>query len=98
MRDRVLEAAEFIPPDRLGTTDDCAFSAFADDASTSCDTAFAKIRARGEGTALADQVLGVCFLDDATHRRMSRLSGSRLLPLAGLPGSRGFEDARSGYC
>ncbi|NIV34617.1 MAG: 5-methyltetrahydropteroyltriglutamate--homocysteine methyltransferase [Anaerolineae bacterium] len=59
VRDRVLEAAEFIPLDRLGTTDDCGFSPFADDASTSRDTAFAKIRARVEGTALAAQVLGV---------------------------------------
>ena len=59
VRDRVLEAAEFIPLDRLGTTDDCGFSPFADDASTSRDTAFAKIRARVEGTALAAQVLSV---------------------------------------
>jgi 5-methyltetrahydropteroyltriglutamate--homocysteine methyltransferase len=59
VRDRVLEAAEFIPLDRLGTTDDCGFSPFADDLSTSRDTAFAKIRARVEGTALAAQVLGV---------------------------------------
>jgi 5-methyltetrahydropteroyltriglutamate--homocysteine methyltransferase len=58
VRDRVLEAAEFIPLERLGTTDDCGFSPFADDASTSRDTAFAKIRARVEGTALAAQVLG----------------------------------------
>ncbi|RZQ59673.1 cobalamin-independent methionine synthase II family protein [Amycolatopsis suaedae] len=58
VRDRVLEAAEFIPPDRLGTCDDCGFSPFADDTSTSRDTAFAKIRARVEGTALAAEVLG----------------------------------------
>jgi 5-methyltetrahydropteroyltriglutamate--homocysteine methyltransferase len=50
---RVLEAAEYIPPDRLGTTDDCGFSPFADDLSTTRDTAFAKIRARVEGTAMA---------------------------------------------
>ena len=37
-------------PDRLGTTDDCGFSPFGDDTSTSRDTAFAKIRARVEGT------------------------------------------------
>ena len=59
VRDRVPEAAKFIPLDRLGTTDDCGFSPFADDASTSRDTVFAKIRARVEGTALAAQVLGV---------------------------------------
>jgi 5-methyltetrahydropteroyltriglutamate--homocysteine methyltransferase len=58
VRDRVLEAAEFIPLDRLGTTDDCGFSPFADDASTGRDTAFAKIRARVEGTQLAAEKLG----------------------------------------
>jgi 5-methyltetrahydropteroyltriglutamate--homocysteine methyltransferase len=31
VRDRVLEAAEFIPAESLGTTDDCGFSPFADD-------------------------------------------------------------------
>jgi 5-methyltetrahydropteroyltriglutamate--homocysteine methyltransferase len=56
--ERVLEAARFIDPDHLGTTDDCGFSPFADDTSTSRDTAFAKIRARVEGTALASQQLG----------------------------------------
>ena len=53
VRDRVLEAAEYIPVDRLGTTDDCGFSPFADDLSTTRDKAFAKIRARVEGTAMA---------------------------------------------
>jgi 5-methyltetrahydropteroyltriglutamate--homocysteine methyltransferase len=59
VRDRVLEAARFIDPARLGTTDDCGFSPFGDDTSTSRDTAFAKIRARVEGTALASKELGV---------------------------------------
>ncbi len=59
VRDRVLEAAEFIPVGSLGTTDDCGFSPFADDTSTSRETAFAKIRSRVEGTALASTVLGV---------------------------------------
>jgi 5-methyltetrahydropteroyltriglutamate--homocysteine methyltransferase len=53
VRDQVLEAARFIAPALLGTTDDCGFSPFADDTSTSRDTAFAKIRARVEGTRLA---------------------------------------------
>lgn len=57
VRDRVLSAVEFIPRDQLGTTDDCGFSPFGDDISTSRDTAFAKIRARVEGTALAAQQL-----------------------------------------
>jgi len=52
--DTILEAAEIIPLAQLGTTDDCGFSPFADDLSTSRDTAFAKIAARVEGTALAE--------------------------------------------
>jgi len=58
VRDRVLEAAEFIPLHQLGTTDDCGFSPFSDDTSTSRDTAFAKIRSRVEGTAMAAAALG----------------------------------------
>ncbi len=57
VRDRTLEAAEYIPIDQLGTTDDCGFSPFCDDTSTSRDTAFAKIRARVLGTALAAQLI-----------------------------------------
>ncbi|RFU38715.1 5-methyltetrahydropteroyltriglutamate--homocysteine methyltransferase [Actinomadura logoneensis] len=58
VRDRVLSAARHLPADRLGTCDDCGFSPFADDTSTSRDTAFAKVRARVEGTALAAAALG----------------------------------------
>jgi 5-methyltetrahydropteroyltriglutamate--homocysteine methyltransferase len=57
VRDRVLEAAQFIPAESLGTTDDCGFSPFADDTSTSRETAFAKIRNRVEGTRLAAEAL-----------------------------------------
>jgi len=56
---RVLEAAAILPLDQLGTTDDCGFSPFADDTSTARDVAFAKIRSRVEGTALAASRLGV---------------------------------------
>ena len=59
VRDRVLEAARVIPVDRLGTTDDCGFSPFADDTSTARQTAFDKIFARVEGTALAGRHLGL---------------------------------------
>lgn len=59
VRDRVLEAARYIPLSQLGTTDDCGFSPFSDDTSTSRETAFAKIRARVQGTALASAILGV---------------------------------------
>ncbi len=57
VRDRVLEAARFIDPTQLGTTDDCGFSPFCDDTSTTRDKAFAKIRVRVEGTALAAREL-----------------------------------------
>jgi len=59
VRDRVLEAAQYIPIAQLGTTDDCGYSPFSDDTSTSRDTAFAKISARVRGTALAAQELGI---------------------------------------
>ena len=57
VRDRVLEAADHIPLAQLGTTDDCGFSPFCDDTSTSRDTAFEKIRSRVIGTALASERL-----------------------------------------
>jgi 5-methyltetrahydropteroyltriglutamate--homocysteine methyltransferase len=57
VRDRILEAARHIPADQLGTTDDCGFSPFCDEVTISRDTAFAKIKARVEGTALAERAL-----------------------------------------
>lgn len=57
VRDILLEAAAVIPVEQLGSTDDCGFSPFADDTSTSRETAFAKIKARIEGTALAEKAL-----------------------------------------
>ncbi len=57
--DRIVEAARFIDPANLGTTDDCGFSPFGDDVSTSRDTAFAKILARIEGNEIASRTLGV---------------------------------------
>lgn len=59
VRDRVLLAARYIPVDQLGTCDDCGFSPFADDTSTSRDLAFAKIEARVRGTELAARALGL---------------------------------------
>ena len=58
IRDSILEAARYIPVEQLGTTDDCGFSPFCDDTSTSRETAFAKIRARVLGTALAAEAIG----------------------------------------
>src|SRR5271154_4435475 len=49
VRDRVLEAAFFIPAKQLGTTDDCGFAPFGDDVSTSREKTFAKIKARVAG-------------------------------------------------
>lgn len=58
VRDTILEAIGTIPVNQFGTTDDCGFSPFADDISTSRDTAFAKISARIKGTALAEKKIG----------------------------------------
>lgn len=53
----ILQAAEFIPVEQLGTTDDCGFSPFADDISTNRELVYRKIRARLDGTRLAEQKL-----------------------------------------
>jgi 5-methyltetrahydropteroyltriglutamate--homocysteine methyltransferase len=58
VRDRILEAADFIPLGCLGTTDDCGFAPFGDDTSTARATAFEKFRARIAGTELAANELG----------------------------------------
>lgn len=57
IRDLILLAAEYIPAEQLGTTDDCGFSPFGDDTSTAQNIAFAKIKARIDGTRLAEEVL-----------------------------------------
>jgi len=57
--ERVLEAAKYIPLEQLGTTDDCGFSPFDDDQSTSRQIAFDKIRARIQGTKLAEETLNI---------------------------------------
>jgi len=62
VRDKVLEATEYIAPSRLGTTDDCGFAPFGDDTSTARATAFEKIRARVSGTELAARILGAAAL------------------------------------
>jgi len=58
VRDRVLVASEYIPFEQLGTTDDCGFSPFSDNTSTTRETAFAKIQSRVLGTALAEKIIG----------------------------------------
>jgi 5-methyltetrahydropteroyltriglutamate--homocysteine methyltransferase len=57
IRDLIVDAASVLPLAQLGTTDDCGFSPFADDTSTARDIAFAKIKARVEGTKLAEKEL-----------------------------------------
>jgi 5-methyltetrahydropteroyltriglutamate--homocysteine methyltransferase len=59
VRDHLLLAARYIRPEHLGSTDDCGFAPFCDDVSTTRETAFAKIAARLEGTALAAKQLGL---------------------------------------
>jgi len=56
--DRTLEIAEHLKGVRFGTTDDCGFSPFGDDIAMARATAFAKIKARVEGTKLAAAKLG----------------------------------------
>lgn len=55
--DMILEAAKYIPLNQLGTTDDCGFSPFCDDKSTTRKIAFDKIKARIEGTKIAEAKL-----------------------------------------
>lgn len=55
--ERVMQAASYIPLEQLGTTDDCGFSPFEDDTSTGREIAFAKIRARVQGTKMASERL-----------------------------------------
>lgn len=57
VKDRVLQAAEYITLAQLGTTDDCGYSPFEDDTSTGREIAFAKIKARIDGTRLAAEIL-----------------------------------------
>lgn len=60
VRDRVLEAVEHLGgPEGFGTTDDCGFSPFGDDTATARETAFAKVKARVDGTKLAAERLGI---------------------------------------
>ncbi len=60
VRDQLVKAARFIPPELLGSTDDCGFSPYLIDEKPrhgspdyARDVAFAKIAARVRGTALA---------------------------------------------
>src|SRR3954449_5005185 len=64
--DMIVRAADFIPKERLGSTDDCGFSPFSIDEKPNHgspdyarEIAFQKIAARVEGTRMAAEKLGV---------------------------------------
>jgi methionine synthase II (cobalamin-independent) len=64
--DQLVRAADFIPKERLGATDDCGFSPFSIDEKPlhgspdyARDIAFQKIANRVQGTAMAAEKLGV---------------------------------------
>lgn len=64
--DALVTAAKYIPPNRLGATDDCGFSPFSIDVKprhggpdVAREVAFAKIKARVEGAKLASEKLGI---------------------------------------
>jgi methionine synthase II (cobalamin-independent) len=66
VRDALVRAANFIPKEQLGSTDDCGFSPFSIDEKPSHgspdfarDTAFQKITNRVEGARLAAEKLGI---------------------------------------
>jgi methionine synthase II (cobalamin-independent) len=66
VRDALVRAANFIPRERLGTTDDCGFSPFSIDEKPNHgspeyarEVAFQKIRNRVRGTRAAAELLGV---------------------------------------
>ena len=64
--DLLVRAADFIPKERLGSTDDCGFSPFSIDEKPNHgspdyarDVAFQKIANRVQGTAMAAEKLGI---------------------------------------
>ena len=64
--DQLVRAADFIPKERLGSTDDCGFSPFSIDEKPNHgspdrarEIAFQKIANRVEGTRMAAEKLGV---------------------------------------
>jgi 5-methyltetrahydropteroyltriglutamate--homocysteine methyltransferase len=57
IRDRILEAARFVPVKQLGITDDSGFAPVEEGASTSREQAFKRIENRVRGTALAAKEL-----------------------------------------
>ena len=66
IRDALVRAANFIPKERIGSTDDCGFSPFSIDEKPNHgspdyarEIAFQKITNRVEGTKMAAEKLGI---------------------------------------
>jgi methionine synthase II (cobalamin-independent) len=66
IRDALVRAANFIPKERIGSTDDCGFSPFSIDEKPNHgspdyarEIAFQKIANRVEGTKMAAEKLGI---------------------------------------
>jgi len=59
VRDRILAAAKFIDPSVLGTTDDCGFSPFGDDVSTSRENGLREDPSARSGKRAGLSALGV---------------------------------------
>ena len=62
VRDRVLLAAKYLSPDQLGTTDDCGYAPYDDCEYLTREIAYQKIRARIQGTKMAEDILNRPFL------------------------------------
>jgi methionine synthase II (cobalamin-independent) len=79
--DQLLRAADFIPKERLGSTDDCGFSPFSIDEKPNHgspdyarEIAFQKITARVEGTKMAADKLGVSGASSSPKGLLARIA------------------------
>ena len=77
--DELVRAADFIPKERLGATDDCGFSPFSIDEKPNHgspdfarEVAFQKITNRVEGTQMAAEELGRLLTDGDVARSILR--------------------------
>ena len=57
VKNRILLATKYIPIEQLGTTDDCGFAPYDDNEFLTREICFMKIKARVEGTKLAEAAL-----------------------------------------
>lgn len=77
----LVRAADFIPKERLGSTDDCGFSPFSIDEKPNHgspdyarEVAFLKIKARIEGTKMAADKLGITVSSSAPRGLLARIA------------------------